>query len=304
MNVIFDTNAYRNFVFAKSSDDCISKIEDIVAKQNLRNITSFISTTVAEELICHLYDNNSFNPEGDCTKALRTLYAHCGDETSYKIIPKPEVQIARDFFGEIDNKGIRTQTTVAQICYSLYKNPTASELSKYNNQISTIKKHNEEVEAEVGKFFDILADVWRNSKDKDDKKSESVKDISALSFVVSVAEKNGYNGPKDYESLRGIFGIMTEIYKSQYPAPLQMRENFVRKLTNPRFIPNKPERVNMVWDSLILHYSHQSINGDPFLIVTSDTAMREAAIQTAPTYSSTPFPGNVVTLQEYLGWLS
>lgn len=303
MNVIFDTNAYRNFVFDKSSDDCISEIEDIVAIQNSKNITSFISATVAEELICHLYDGNSFDSEGDCTKALRSLYAHCGNDKNYKIIPKPEVQIAKDLFGEIDKRGISTQAAVAQICYALYKNPVDTEISKYADQISDIKRHNEEVEFEVGKFFDDLADLWRNSKDKDDKKSESIKYISALSFVVSVAEKNGYKGPKDYESLQEIFGIMTNIYMSQYPAPLQMRDNFVRKLTNPRFKPNKPERVNMVWDSLILHYSHQSINGDPIIIVTSDIAMREAAIQTSPSHSSTPFSGNVVTLQEYLDWL-
>lgn len=304
MKVIFDTNAYRNFASNKTSDECLSEIEQIKTKQLIKGVESFASTVVAEELLCHIYDNEAFYPEGDCTKAIRTLYAHCGDDNSYCAVPKPEAQIARDLFGVSDDRAISTQKAVMEICYAVYKTPTEAEIVKYRSAIQEIKRHNEDVEHEVGEFFDNLAVVWRENDKSDMEKADIVKDMSALAFVVSVAEKKGDPVSDDYALMRRIYQKQIAIYKEQYAAPLKMRENFVKKLCNPRFKPKKPERVNMVWDSLILHYSHQTIDGDPVVIVTGDAAMIEAARQTASGEPSTPFQGNVATLAEYLDWLN
>lgn len=302
MVVIFDTNAYRKFVGGKSSEECLENIGKVIRLQKEKGITSIMATTVSEELINHLYDRNGFNPEGDCTKAVRTMYAHCGDSRQYGLVPLPETQIARDFFGKENTSALETQRSVALVCHGLFANPTETEAKKYEGQIRQIRTYIAGVENEMADFLLQLSDIWRNCKDHEDQKAREVVDATALAFLISVAEKCGIQLAQSQAELQEQFKNAVRVYKEMYAVPLKMRELFVRKFRDPQFQPDRPERINMVWDEQVLHAVHQSINGEPILLVTSDKGMMEAARKSV-TSPNTCFSGDVASLEEYLSWL-
>lgn len=167
MYIIFDTNIYRGFTAQRSSEESKRKILAIKQLQDTKGVIALMSTTVASELIAHVLDNGAFNPEGNCTKAIRTLYMHCGDINSYGMIPTPEVQISKDYFNKTDESGIETQKSIAQICYAISKDPTENTVNRFKEQIESIRKHNNDVEDSMKDLHNFLAKVW-----KEDKRSE------------------------------------------------------------------------------------------------------------------------------------
>lgn len=304
MIVVFDTNAYRRFVGGKTVEEALAEIRSIKDIQNKKEIISLMSATVAEELLCHLFDGGFFFPERDCTKAIRVLYAHCGDTFSYGMIPYPVVQISKDLFGRPDTISIENQKIIGQICFDLFKNPTEEVVNKHRQNIMIIKNHNAETENAMAEFLRELAIQWRLDKRSNEEKSASVRFMTALAFIIETAKRVGINFKEsiDIDDLMNQFKDVVEMYMRQYPAPLKMRENLVKKLADPNFIPDKPERVNQVWDEQILHVASQTYGSDPIVLVTGDRAMKVAAEETAST-QVTPFKGNVATLEEYIEWL-
>lgn len=305
MIVVFDTNAYLSFVSRKTPDESLVEINTIKDLQNKKQITSIMSATVAGELISHLYDGGVFRPDGYYTTAIRVMYTHCGDDAFYGMVPLPVVQISRAFFYQDATKDIEIQNIIAQICHSIFKNPTQEEADKHQENIKRIKKHNSETEAAMKEFLKALSKVWKTEKGTEEEKAKKISEMTAIAFIVQTAQRLGFHIPASLSmlDLRRSFDEKITAYMTQYPAPLKMRENFVKKLSNPHFKPDKPERVNLVWDEQILHVASQTYNGLPVLLVTNDNGMRTAAIETAP-QQNTPFQGNVATLDEYIHWLN
>ena len=121
MYIVFDTNAYRNLIWGKTIEDIDEIIHKIVKRQEELGIISLMSTTVARELICHLFDNGVFDATGDCTKAIRAIYEHCGDIETYKLVPLPETQLSRELFGMDNTKAEEQQKAVTEIVFNVFK---------------------------------------------------------------------------------------------------------------------------------------------------------------------------------------
>ncbi|MDE5821051.1 MAG: hypothetical protein K2H63_01025 [Paramuribaculum sp.] len=94
-----------------------------------------------------------------------------------------------------------------------------------------------------------------------------------------------------------------------------MMVDFCKKLSHDNFIPNKPERINQVWDQRILHVAGQSIGEQAIILVTNDKAMLDAAKNSvAPITSATldsrkynlgptTVSNNVMSYSDYCLWL-
>lgn len=306
MVTVFDTNTYRTLVSQLSSKDALQKISEIKALEKAKGLRALMSTTVAMELISHLYDNDTFYQEGDCTKAVRALYAHCGDNISYGVVPLPNVQISRDFFMKEDKTGTATQDTVAQICYALYENPTSETASNFKHQILSIKTHIEDVEKSTADYLNETAKELRKSKGDKDKNIKILCDMHIGALLTGIAEKNGIKveNKNSLADIKAQFSDLFDIYYKQYRAPLKMIENIGMKMFDSRYIPTKPKRLNQIWDQQILHVASQTINNDPIILVSSDKEMIQASRESATgTSDTTPFKGNVATREEYLTWL-
>lgn len=317
MFVVFDTNVYRTFVNGISGEDSLKNINALKQLEAKSDVKALISSTVASELISHILDGDGFDSEGDCTKALRTMYAHSGDAIQYGLVPTPEVQLARNLFKREDSRGIKTDKDIIAIAYQLYNSPTEAAINPYLYNIQSIIKHNKDVEDMMGQYLECLAEQWRKSEDTEASKAIQVKNDHSLAFIIEIAEKHGIQYPKSesYDNLKTVFESHIQIYQKQYPVPLQMIVDFCKKFSDPNFIPNKPERVNQIWDQRILHVAGQCINGEPIILVTDDKAMLEAAKNSVPTVSAanstfqqiglTPdaISNNVMRYLDYRAWL-
>ena len=317
MFVVFDTNSYRTFVNGLTGEEALDKIAKFKEQEVAKEVKSLISSTVASELISHILDGGRFEKDGDCTKALRVMYSHCGDNSEYGIVPSPEVQLAKELFNKVDSRGIQTEKAIAEIAYQLYVSPTESTVETLRPNIESIAQHNMEVEVMMAKFLVELAKTWRTSKDSDVVKATQIKDVQSIALISSIAEKVGISELKseNYYELQKFFSPYIQIYKERYPVPLQMMVDFCKKLSHENFIPDKPERINQVWDQRILHVAGQRIDEQAIILVTNDKAMLEAARNSeAPITSATPdlrkykvdpaaISNNVMSYSDYCLWL-
>lgn len=315
MYIVLDTNAYRNLIFGKTNEEIDETINKIVRRQKELGIISLMSTTVARELICHLFDNGVFDKNGDCTKAIRAMYGHCGNVKTYNLVPLPETQLSMELFGICNTKAIAQQEAVSEIVINVFKNPTIDNLEPYLSNIDGIKSHNNKAECELEGMLTEL----KNIKLPNDitfsvyAASENFKMETAAAYICALAIDLDIISSKDIR----VYGNKTivpssimkaaEEYLKRYPAPIEMRSNLISKLDMSNFNPSKKDRLNQIWDEQILHLVNQQICGKPIILVTSDRGMISAVDKVYPASTSTtswPFGKHIISIDEYLSYLN
>ena len=108
--VIFDTNAYRQFVTGNTTETVVSKIQELVEKEKQKNIKAFGSVIVGMEMLGNLSEGEGGFNFQDCLNGTIALGNHCYDETESapRIFPQAYLHITRSFFGivpqEIENR--------------------------------------------------------------------------------------------------------------------------------------------------------------------------------------------------------
>lgn len=314
MYIVFDTNAYRNLIFGKTIEEIDEIIHKIVKRQGELGIISLMSTTVARELICHLFDNGVFDEAGDCTKAIRAIYEHCGDIEKYNLVPLPETQLSRELFGIENVKAEEQQKAVAEIVFNVFKNPTIDNLNPYLHNIEKIRKHNYETECAFESMLSIMKGMALPNGVTFSKIacSEEFKMETATAYVCALAIDLGIIRGKDIRINGGkaivpsIIMEKAEEYLKRYPAPIEMRLNLIAKLDMSNFNPSKKDRLNQIWDEQILHLVNHQICGEPIILVTSDKGMISAVDKVYTASASTtsePFGKHIISLDEYLSYL-
>ncbi|MDE5821050.1 MAG: hypothetical protein K2H63_01020 [Paramuribaculum sp.] len=189
MFVVFDTNIYRTLVNGITGEEALDRISKIKEHEAAKDVKSLISSTAASELISHILDGGRFEKEGDCTKALRVMYSHCGDSSEYRIVPSPEVQLAKELFHKEDSRGIQTEKAIVEIAYQLYVSPTETTVETLRPNIESIARHNKEVEDVMADFLVKLAKVWRFSKNSEADKVTQIKEVQSITLISMIAKK-------------------------------------------------------------------------------------------------------------------
>lgn len=315
MYIVLDTNAYRNFIFGKTNEEIDETIHKIVRRQEELGIISLMSTTVARELICHLFDNGVFDETGDCTKAIRAMYGHCGDVKTYNLVPLPETQLSMELFGTHNTKAEEQQKAVTEIVFNVFINPTIENLEPYLSNIERIKSHNNEAECELEGMLtklkniklpnDMTFSVYAASENF--KKETATAYICALAIDLDIIPSKDIRVDGNKTTVPSIIIEKAEEYLKRYPAPIEMRSNLISKLDMSNFNPSKKERLNQIWDEQILHLVNRQICGEPIILVTSDKGMISAIDKAYPASVSTisePFGKHIISLDEYLSYLN
>lgn len=313
MYIIFDTNAYRKLVNRKTVENIDETVNKIVERQKELGIISLMSTTVARELICHLFDNGGFDATGDCTKAIRAIYRHCGDFQTYNLLPLPETQLAIELFGVKNLKAETSQEAVAEIVFNVFKNPTIENLTPYLSNIEEIKKHNQETECELERMLTVLKNAklpngmtfGEYAASENFKLETAIAYISSLAIYLGVIRREDIIMEDNKAKVPSFIKDKAKEYLKKYPAPIEMRANLISKLDMPDFNPSKRERLNQIWDEQLLHVINHQISGEPINIVSSDKGMMLAArnVNNKLINSSDIFEGHITSLDEYLSYL-
>ena len=292
MIVLFDTNAYRDLSSRKTYDDVVKDINTIIEAEAKKDIKAFMSTTVALELMYHLSDPATWNSYRSCINAAPAMYLHCKENNSFRVLPLPEVQIAKAYFGVDNTKSISTQEAIGQIFYDLSTGDPNKVVQKHKANIT--KAHDFIVQAEaaiaeeVDKYLTysdpnykhdwnpFVNDQSNRTKYLNMIRSEDFLNTSAYCMLAAVAfylnsVRLNVKMPEGEEQKH-----MIEIFKQDYSVALYFRQKFCEYAANGGFDVTKDSRANYRWDEYILHCAGHSVNGEPIMIVTTDGNMTTA----------------------------
>lgn len=312
MITIFDTNAYWNFVKDKTISDIEVEMSNLRKKECSKGIKPYMCTTVAMELLTHLLDGEDQRSFKNCLKASQAMYLHCGDAQSFRLLPLPEVQIAKEYFSVDNHKSIQTQKNVGHILYNISQSANNDTVSKYKDSISQIKafidQGEESFASEVEKCIKTIApssEAWDFFANAPKKKAEYLKYIRSEEFCKMTASAMlcavslvllDHQYIDEKEAVKDIEEKI-QTYIRSYNASLIFRRKVWECFANPNFNLREKSRANSIWDEHILHFVNKTVEGEKILLVTSDSKMKDSAKEADD-------KSLVYTYQEYITFLN
>lgn len=292
MITIFDTNAYWNFVKDKTISNIETEMTDLRRKECSKGITPYMCTTVAMELLSHLLDGENQRSFKNCLKSSQAMYFHCGDAGSFRLLPLPEVQIAKEYFFVENYSSLETQRNVGHILYSISQSPNINTVNQYQDSISQIKAFIDQAEesfaSEVEKYISTIdpsASAWNLFANDSKKKAEYLKYIRSEEFYKITASAmlcavNFHLLSKGYvveDQCKADVEKKIKGYVDSYKVSLIFRRKLWECIANPNFNLREKSRANSIWDEHILHFVNKSVAGEDILLVTSDAKMKDSA---------------------------
>lgn len=305
MIVVFDTNSYRDLVAGIAADDVEPLMRKLLELETAKGITAMMSTFVAEEILGHLLDDESTRTYRACVKATKALYMHCGDEHQYRLVPSPQTQLAKEFFGIESKRFLDTQQAVALTAFEVSKDLTKENINRNEETLKKIKTHLQESEKELadgvlemGRKIDSSYTDWNLFVGNQSMRTKYLNFIKSARFKVEISaallsavginlEVEGLISTPTQEK----FHQMIQDYIHRYEAPINMQELFYELILQPGYDVTKNSHANFLWDTQILHVAGHSISGDEIILVTSDKAMIRQA--------NNSIAGKVYTLNDY-----
>lgn len=293
MIIVFDTNAYLYLADSKDSETIkqrVRKLRDAELKYS-EPIRAFICDTVAQELISHLHEPMT---EDDKLRfgACQAMYYHCGNKEQYRLLPQLWVQIAKEFIDFDYSRLINNQKNIGQMLFQLSQLESTDQIVKltkeFRKNIDTIYNTIVESEELFEKLLQYVYDVWHKT-DKSvapEKKTENkrrLKEVlqqdqvldSFMAFVILSALQQSL-----YKDCGIVLNPTQEMFNrviSSNKIPTEQYRVVLQGLKDKDAKPNKGNRLNTLWDTLILFAAGKSINNERILIVSGDHKMVNAA---------------------------
>jgi hypothetical protein len=137
MQVVFDTNAYRQLAAGLPIGEIVELTRKIRAEEELRGIMVFVSPVVWLELFVHLADPTDPHFE-ECLGALVASYLHSRgkNERNFQLMPWPFMVVADTVFGFKDEARDQEIVSMDALAGLIYGNPTLETLEQYREQVT------------------------------------------------------------------------------------------------------------------------------------------------------------------------
>lgn len=294
MIVTGDTNFYRKIVEEISIKD-MWKVDAIVRELTMAErkmgIRAMMGSIVASELLSHLLDAPKSRDYRSCLKASKVMYGHCEvDENTFNLLPSPQTQIAKEYFGKINQLAINTQQTLGGVMSKIAKKPNGKTIIKFSSELTQVKNHIQSTEqCLINEVLGMCKQIDPNYTDwhlfvGDKKKraaylsfirSQAFKDQTACAMLVAVnmqLTQQGLLPPKPVVTQN-----MVNTFVSSYQVALSLREFFFSQFLNPGFNLSTKSRANFLWDEQILYFVGKQVENEDIILLTSDNKMCDAA---------------------------
>jgi hypothetical protein len=291
-NVIFDTNAYRDFGTGKTTAQVKSEIQSIKAKEQTLNIKALMSPVVTMEILSHLSDSTkwSFEPS---KKAIIAQYGHCGDNATFKMIADPEMLLCKMLFNVDLPTRKQTLEILGKVAYEVWTDEGLASITKNNSILQQVQIHIANEESEFAKsILGVIGSLDPTSTNfhlfaTDDKgRKEFLANLKSVTFDKFVAL--GF-AMKAYLTLYDC-GIITqidpnidlkphiEIIKNKFKASIELYRELYKRIVGSEFDLNKDSRANFLWDiHLLFTVGDEEVNNEDLYFVTGDKAMLQAS---------------------------
>ena len=294
MIVTCDTNFYRKLAEGVDVSDTgwLDKIISVIVEAEKRKgIKAAMGMTVASELMSHLVDKPNEYSFKSCLKGCYALYKHCEEGDQCRMIPPPQAQIAKEYFGVDNTIALNTQSAISEILSEIAKNPNWGTLKKYASQLDKNKKHIHESEQclineirNYCKLIDPGYTDWNLFVGDKAKRKQFMAFINSAKFeedtaraMLCAVKMQVNNGMSQQQALASISPGMVSTFISSSSAALALRKYFWGQLLNEKFDLTKKSRANFLWDEQILYVVGRTIKNNNIILVTSDKKMLDSA---------------------------
>lgn len=145
--VIFDTNAYIDFIDGKSFEEIDEIVIKLKNKESEKNIEPLMSPVVAMELLAHIIRQDNSDRYNVSLNANKALFLHCGDINQCKVMANVELQLSKIFWQKRLPLKEETSQAILQMSYQFAKNPTEDTfnlLSENLHKVALIIKNGED----------------------------------------------------------------------------------------------------------------------------------------------------------------
>lgn len=308
MYTVFDTNFYRLLASGRSTQEVKEIMPAILEAEKQKGIKSMQCTIVAQELLSHLLDAGRGT---NCTNACIALYMHTGNSKEFRLIPLPEVQIAKMVFNIDWSQRIRTQETCGKILSELASTDNiAAVIAKYQKELTQIKTYIHEVEETLAGGIETLFQTFDPTYKMGDLPFGKNKELRKkfLTFIDSYTFEQ--------ETIIGLLVSMAIILQQQgytlshpediparirqvpffYASAMAFRRMYFKKFSSTAYDLRKDNHSNYIWDEYILSSLGNRINDEEISIVSSDGEMNRAMHDYDPKLK-------IMTKDEYLSYL-
>lgn len=277
MIIVFDTNVYRSWYgHPNLTPEAVKeKVAELTELEKRKGITPLMSSTVAMELLSHLQDESSTNYRS-CLLASQAIYYHTGNEKEFRLLPLPEVQIAKEYFNQQYIEAENTQNAIGQILYNIACNPTEDTVRDNINSIRQITEFLSTAEDSLADEVDsLIVNKVTPEQYKNWISSDHFKICTAQAMLCAVYMR--MNGVTKEQAMKKVSDSMIKRYIKSHPVALQFRSHFWSCFLNEGFDLRKKKRANSIWDEFIMACAGRSINDEPIRIVTREKNIHKAA---------------------------
>lgn len=287
MYVAFDTNFYLNLVARKNTQEVKDLIPVIRDAEIKKGITPMMCSIVAQELLSHLLDSGG---GAAYTNACIALYLHTGSDKTYRLLPLPEVQIAKMVFDVEWLQRIGTQQAAGTILYELSTSkdiPTT--INKFHKEIQSIHDYIADVEKTLADNVERLFRAYDSTfklgdqpfKNNKEKKDEFLAYLDSNAYdwdtIIALVYSTAYVLRMQNYPFLPIDDILVRFRQVPYfyAVAMEFRRMYFKLYTqNPINIRLK-NNANYIWDEYILASIGNRILNEEIGIVSSDGKMNE-----------------------------
>ncbi len=308
--VIFDSNAYRNFVSGIPENELKDRVDKLIELEKQNDIISLMSPIVLSELMAHLADpsDTAYNK---CKNAVKALYWHCGDEQEFRMLADPELILCKSFFDMTVQSREDSVLYAGQVASQIADDDSEANMEKFRPIFRQIRDH--VYQAEINFATDIQAVIkeidpdgseWRLFELDDKKRKQFLDHLNTTTFehqiglgfalraYLLLVEHNLITVDPNFDlvsrakKIADLFKAAIELYKEVY-----------RRIVNSEFNLFEKSRANFLWDiHLMFSIGDEKVKDCPLYFVTHDKAMLQAAEKVGHNL-------RVFTLTEYLEYL-
>ncbi|MEI7676917.1 MAG: hypothetical protein WCJ03_09070 [Bacteroidales bacterium] len=310
--VIFDTNAYRQFVTGKSTEETLVLTENLVELESKKDIKAFGSVIVGMEMLGNLSENEDGYNFKDCLNGVIAMGNHCYDETanSPRIVPQAYLHIAKSYFNQVPQEIEERTKNLGDVIFDFkldhdkalvnHKKKTFPDIKNYIDNEETIFSTQiidliEGVKQEIINKYPKIARKQLRAKLLDYIENGPFEPLIALAIIYAVAATLQLQLPQN-EGLNKAFSLNTK-----FPLSVGFFRWISYKIVDGNIDmqskTSKQKRWNWHWDYHVsFTISNSTLDDREVILVTSDGDMTEML-------KDFGYPNRVFTLAEYLDFL-
>lgn len=300
-NIIFDTNAARDFVSGVKIEDLEQYVKDAAAEFDKKGVKLWVSPIVIQELLYHLVDDTDkdFSISYKAIKAMMLVQEHQRKDDRHEMMSPSELLIAHEIYHMRSESRELMYSQLMTIAYKIAHGTIEEIPDLHTIDGGTIKTYVDEIEngfaaqiRDVCKSVEMMADHFNKSFE------ECLNTPEMEIAIVTYFSRTAYNLlmnegklPDYHEFLPQFVPFSEEAFKKnlefcqfieksnmeiirRYPAFLKLAKEVVRRIHQSKNKISDDKLKNYIWDiSLMFHVNDHTVNKQPFRFITTDKAM-------------------------------